>query len=124
MIRFTPQAADEIRRVAQRTDSEGMFLRIAASAGDGGALVHAMGFDERREGDLMFSWADIAYVVSQQHRPLLEGTLLDFVTLNTGSGRFVFDNPNDLGCAAALGPCGACNERCRSPRSAPAFAVA
>ena len=116
MIRLTVQAAAAVKRAAARSDAEGMFLRITARPWNGGSVIHGMGFDQRRESDLLTESRGIAIVVSPQHRPLLHGTVVDFVTLNEGTPRFVFVNPNDLGCDARLGKCSTCTESCR-PRN-------
>ncbi|OHC69403.1 MAG: hypothetical protein A2045_11260 [Rhodocyclales bacterium GWA2_65_20] len=113
MIKLTPQAAAEIRRAAARSNAEGMYLRVTAHRANGTAVVHGMGFDERRDNDSIVDSEGIRIVVNSWHRPLLQGAVLDFVTLNSGDCRFVYANPNDAGCTSFLGVCGGCEEKCR-----------
>lgn len=116
MITLTPQAAEQIDKVAQHSNSEGMHLRVTARPGDAGAVIYGMGFDSRREGDLLVRSEGVSIVVMPEHVPLLDKAVLDFATLNTGHGRFVFLNPNDYGCFNSLGSCGACHVSCRPSR--------
>lgn len=115
MIKFhlTPQAADQIRASAHHSNCEGMFLRVTGRPGDAGSVIYGMGFDERRHNDLLLESEEIYILIAPDQAPLLHGATLDFTTLNTGHGRFVFVNPNDLGCATALGGCGECLVPCR-----------
>lgn len=119
MIRLTPQAAREIRIAAARSDAEGMFLRITARQESGKSIVYGMGFDERRLGDLLVVSEDVPIVINAWHRKLLEGTLLDFVTLASGESRFVYDNPIDASCTKLLsGFTGVVRKCCRTRAAA------
>lgn len=115
MCRFhlTPQAAEQVRHAADHSNCEGMFLRVTGRPGDAGAVIYGMGFDALRQDDLRIESEGIAIVIAPEQAPLLDGATLDFTTLNTGHSRFVFVNPNDLGCATALGGCGECDVQCR-----------
>lgn len=90
-----------------------MFLRVTGRPGDAGAVVYGMGFDERRQRDLVLESEGISIIIAPEQAPLLHDATLDFTKLNTGHARFVFVNPNDLGCATALGGCGECTVPCR-----------
>jgi iron-sulfur cluster assembly protein len=111
MINVTPSAAAQIRVAATQSDSDEMGLRIAARRAPDGTLDYAMGFDEARDDDLVLTSEGIALVVSPQQRDLLDGMTLDYVELEPGDFRFIFDNPNDTGAApvAPKGVCGAGN---------------
>lgn len=113
MIRLTPQAAAAVRRTASQCDADGMYLRISAQRAEGGALVHCLGFDERRLGDCLDQSEGIVIVANRRHRPLLNGTVVDFVELNSGDARFVCVSAHDTGCASFLGACGGCAKTCR-----------
>ena len=95
MITITPQAAAQIRRSAELTDAQKMFLRIAARKDDDGSFQYAMGFDERSEHDLHLTSEGIDVLVSPSDRELLMGAVLDFVEINPGEHQFIFINPND-----------------------------
>jgi len=90
-----------------------MFLRVTGRPGDAGAVIYGMGFDECRQNDLLVESQGIRILIASEQAPLLDGATLDFARLNTGHTRFVFHNPNDIGCLAALGGCGECEVSCR-----------
>jgi iron-sulfur cluster assembly protein len=109
MIVVTPDAAQQIRIAATRSDADELGLRIAARRDADGAVHYAMGFDEARGDDLVVPAEGIALVVSHEHRDLLDGMTLDYVEYEPGDFRFIFINPNDAdgapqGCGS--GGCG------------------
>lgn len=110
---LTPQAADQVRDSAHHSNCEGMFLRVTGRPGDAGSVIYGMGFDEHRNDDLVLESEGISIVIAPDQAPYLNGAVLDFARLNTGHSRFVFVNPNDLGCSTALGGCGHCEVPCR-----------
>lgn len=110
---LTPQAAPQVLAAAHNASAENMFLRVTGRRDECGAVIHGMGFDELRPGDLQMESQGVKVVITPAHAALLDGTVLDFVQLNTGGTRFVFVNPNDDGCATNLGGCGYCDVRCR-----------
>lgn len=97
MIIVTPSAAQQIRIAATQSDADELGLRIAARRTPDGSLDYAMGFDEARGDDVVLTSEGIALVVSPQQRDLLDGMTLDYVELEAGDFRFIFDNPNDAG---------------------------
>ena len=96
MITVTPSAAEQIRVSAKQADAEGMALRIAAKRNEDGSIHYGMGFDDvGGEGDLRFTSEEIDIVVAPTSMDLLDGTVLDYVELDSGELQFVFQNPND-----------------------------
>ena len=114
MLTLTPQAADAIRDAALRSNADGMYVRITARAIDGGGVVHGIGFDGWRDGDVVLDCEGIPIVVANSQRSLLRGLVLDFVQLNSGMTRFVYHNPNDVSCSNALLVCGGCADDCHA----------
>lgn len=95
MITVSPAAAEQIRKSAEETDSEGMCLRVAARVTPDEALDYGMGFDEPREDDMRNTSEGIDIVVAPSSADLLHGTHIDYVQLETGEYNFIFQNPND-----------------------------
>lgn len=95
MITVSPAAAEQIRKSAEETDSEGMCLRVAARVTPDEALDYGMGFDEPRDDDLRNTSEGIDIVVAPSSADLLHGTHIDYVQLETGEYNFIFQNPND-----------------------------
>lgn len=95
MITVSPAAAEQIRKSAEETDSEGMYLRVAARVTPDEALDYGMGFDDPRDDDLRNTSEGIDIVVAPSSADLLHGTHIDYVQLETGEYNFIFQNPND-----------------------------
>jgi iron-sulfur cluster assembly protein len=95
MITVSPAAAEQIRKSAEETDSEGMCLRVAARVTPDEALDYGMGFDDPRDDDLRNTSEGIDIVVAPSSADLLHGTHIDYVQLETGEYNFIFQNPND-----------------------------
>jgi iron-sulfur cluster assembly protein len=96
MITITPAAAEQIRESARRSNADGLALRIAAQRNPDGSIHYGMGFDDvGGSGDTRFNSEDIDIVVAATSLELLDGTEIDYVTLDSGELQFVFKNPND-----------------------------
>jgi len=121
MFTVTPTAAHEILAAAARSDAAGLGLRVAARQVADGSIDYGMGFDEPREDDEPAVFAGLTVLVGSPSRPLLEGTVLDFVEVTAGHFDFVFIPPEvsaGAGCGSLPSPqagggcgggaCGAC----------------
>jgi iron-sulfur cluster assembly protein len=95
MITITPQAAKQIKQSAEESESQGMFLRIAAKREDNGSIEYGLGFDHERAGDTHVVTAGINVVIGKTSKELLNGAILDFVELSPEDHQFIFTNPND-----------------------------
>ena len=95
MITVSPAAAEQIRKSAKESHSEGMSLRIAARVTPDEALDYGMGFDEVKEDDIKNTSEGINIIVSPAHADLLQGMHIDYVPLEDGEYNFIFQNPND-----------------------------
>lgn len=90
MLSLTPAAAQEILAAAQRSNAAGMALRVAARQVADGSIEYGMGFDDEREDDLPVEFGALKVLVGSPSRPLLDGTVLDFVEIEPGRHDFVF----------------------------------
>ena len=95
MITVSPAAAEQIRKSASESNSQGMALRVAARVTPDEALDYGMGFDEAREDDLKNTSEGIDIVVAPASADLLHGMHIDYVQMETGEYNFIFQNPND-----------------------------
>ena len=105
-------AAGEILAAAARSDAAGMALRVAARQVADGSIEYGMGFDEQREDDEPATFDGLTVLVGSPSRPLLAGTVLDYVEVEPGRFDFVFiPSADDAGAArdsAAPQPSQAC----------------
>ena len=54
-----------------------------------------MGFDEEKEGDIVFSSEGVDIVIAPSNAELLHGAHMDYVEIEPGQFNFIFLNPND-----------------------------
>jgi len=95
MIIITQKAAAQIRKSAEQTNIQGMYLRLAARQDEDGSLLYGMGFDAKGENDTHVVIEGIDILISGSSKELLAGATLDFVEINPGEHQFIFANPND-----------------------------
>jgi iron-sulfur cluster assembly protein len=95
MITITPEAAAQIRKSAEVTNSQDMYLRIAVRRNDDGTFAYGMGFDELGADDAFIESAGIKLCVANAAKDFLMGATLDYGEVNPGEPQFIFINPND-----------------------------
>ena len=95
MITITQEAAAQIRKSAEQTNTQGMYLRLAVSQNEDGSLQYGLGFDDKGDNDTCVVAEGINILVSSSSQELLAGATLDFVEISPGEHQFIFINPND-----------------------------
>lgn len=97
VIEVTDAARIMVETAARESNAVGLPLRIAAVRTKDGGLDYKMGFDDEgvKEGDSEDPAGTVTIVVAAEDHPILEGTILDYVEIEQGDHRFIFDNPND-----------------------------
>lgn len=104
MFNVTAAAAQEILAAAARSDAQGMALRVAARQVANGSIEYGMGFDEAREDDEPAQFGALTVLVGSPSKPLLDGTVLDYVEIEPGRHDFIFAPPGVA--APPRGGCG------------------
>ena len=97
VIEATDAARIMLETAAKESDAIGLPLRIAAVRVPDGGLDYKMGFDDEgiKDGDSQDAAGSVTIIVAAEDHPILEGTKLDYVEIEQGDHRFIFDNPND-----------------------------
>lgn len=95
MIIITPEAAKQIRKSAEITNSQNMHLRIGVRREDDGTYTYGMGFDEMGNDDVLLASEGINIIVANASKDFLMGATIDFVEIGADEHRFIFVNPND-----------------------------
>ena len=97
VIEVTDAARIMVEMAAKESDAKDLPLRIAAVRTKDGGLDYKMGFDDEgiKDGDSQDAAGTVTIVVATEDQPILEGTRLDYVEIEQGDHRFIFDNPND-----------------------------
>lgn len=90
MFTLTRAAAQQIHEAASASGTEGMALRIAARQEADGSIEYGMGFDDSGEHDMRLLLEGVSVLIADQHKDLLDDTVLDFVELNPGEFNFIF----------------------------------
>jgi len=92
MFTLTSAAAKQIHQAARDSGAENLALRVAARLETDGSIDYGMGFDDAGEQDMRLQFDEVAVVIAEHHRELLEDTVLDFVELEPGQFNFIFVN--------------------------------
>lgn len=95
MFKITKSAAQQIRRNARTGDMEELALRVVAARQPDQSISYKMGFDEINEGDTLINTQGIDVLLRGADKELMNGTILDYVELETDQFGFIFMNPND-----------------------------
>ncbi len=95
MLKLTEAAVQQVQLSAQRSDSVGDPLRIAAKMKEDGSIDYLMGFDAATDEDIRVQAGEVELVIAPEYRLLLEGATMDYVEIESGEFRFIFLNPND-----------------------------
>lgn len=95
MFKVTRAAAQQIRSDAREGDVEELALRVAATRESDQSISYKMGFDEINEGDTLINSRGVDILIRDPDKRLLNGTVLDYVELETDRFSFIFLNPND-----------------------------
>jgi iron-sulfur cluster assembly protein len=95
MFTMTTTATMQIRQAAMDSGATEMVLRVAARQEADGSINYGMGFDDAQEGETPALLQDgVTVLIAPPIRPLLEGTVLDFVEMEPGEFRFIFVPPS------------------------------
>ena len=104
MFTVTRAAAQELLAAAVRSNAQGLALRVAARQVADGSIEYGMGFDDTREDDEPAQFGELTVLIGSPSKPLLQGTVLDYVEIEPGRVDFIFAPPDAQ--AAPRGACG------------------
>ncbi len=103
MITLTKQAAAKVGEFAsQMPEARDRDLRIFIQGAGCSGFAYGFTFDEKQDGDTVVEAGGIKVLIDPQSAPYLQGSTVDYVDDERGSG-FTVDNPNE---AAMGGGCG------------------
>jgi iron-sulfur cluster assembly protein len=95
MLKLTEAAIQQVKLSAERSDSMGDPLRLAAKIKPDGSIDYLMGFDTATDEDTHVQAGEVEIVIAPEYRHLLDGASMDYVEVESGEFRFIFLNPND-----------------------------
>lgn len=104
-VTLTAGAAAEVKRIiAENKIPEGYKLRVGVTGGGCSGLSYALGFDQPKENDEMFTSNGVEILLDKRHAIYLVGTTIDYQDGLQGRG-FTFNNPNaqkTCGCGSSF----------------------
>jgi len=93
-VELTERAAKQVIKIIEEDQiPQHHYLRIAVKGGGCSGLSYSLGFDERNDGDQLFTTNGIEVIVDKRHILYLSGISIDFHDGLDARG-FVFNNPN------------------------------
>ena len=95
IFEITDQAAKQIKKASEISESSDWPLRISLSVDDNGKFNYLMGFDQSKEEDLQLKINGIDILIDPNSMINLKNTKLDYVELDSNDKQFIFINPND-----------------------------
>ncbi|MCS6988526.1 MAG: iron-sulfur cluster assembly accessory protein [Chloroherpetonaceae bacterium] len=105
LVNLTEGAAAEVKRIiAENKIPEGYKLRVGVTGGGCSGLSYALGFDQQKENDELFTSNGVEILLDKRHAIYLAGTTIDYQDGLQGRG-FTFDNPNakkTCGCGSSF----------------------
>lgn len=104
-VLFTPGALAEIRRLmADPGFDSSLMLRVGVKGGGCSGFSYLLGFDQRIEGDMVYAFEGLHYLMNPSHGLYLSGMQIDWTDGLNARG-FSFENPNaskSCGCGSSF----------------------
>ena len=101
-VQFTPGALTEIRRLMQEPSFDPTHvLRVGVKGGGCSGMSYILGFDAKKEADVVYNFDGVSFVMDPAHEMYLYGMEIDWQG-GLNSRGFTFKNPN----ASATCGCG------------------
>ncbi len=95
IFEISDQAAKQIKKTSELTESADWPLRISLNVDKNGKFNYLMGFDQSKEEDLQLKINGINILIDPNSMINLKNTKLDFVEIDGNEKQFIFINPND-----------------------------
>jgi iron-sulfur cluster assembly accessory protein len=93
VVTLTAAAAQQVREILAKEDSESLALRVYVAGGGCSGLQYGMALDDPMEGDILVNYEGIRVVVDPESLRFIEGAEIDYVDSLMGAG-FTVNNPN------------------------------
>jgi iron-sulfur cluster insertion protein len=104
MINLTPVASTKVKEIMNMQSPTPVALRVAVVGGGCSGFQYSLGFDVRKDGDIITELDGVNVLVDEISLPYIAGTTLDYVEGLHNAG-FRFDNPRasrTCGCGSSF----------------------
>jgi len=93
-VSFTASAVKEVNRLMSADDfDKSNYLRVGVKGGGCSGMTYVLGFDQKQDGDEVYSIDDFSFIMSKGHEMYLLGMQIDWQG-GLNSRGFTFSNPN------------------------------
>ena len=104
-VELSASAIRQIKKI-QEDDSvpAGHYLRVGVKGGGCSGMSYTLGFDEKKETDIILNFDSVEVLVDKRHLLYLGGTVVDFKEGLDNRG-FTFENPkatSTCGCGSSF----------------------
>lgn len=104
-VLFTASAIAEIRQLMAAPGFDtSLMLRVGVKGGGCSGFSYLLGFDQRIEGDMVYEFEGLQYLMNPSHGLYLSGMQIDWEDGLNARG-FSFENPNaskSCGCGSSF----------------------
>jgi iron-sulfur cluster assembly protein len=104
-VKFTEGAVNEINRLRNEPGFDTtQFLRVGIKGGGCSGLSYILGFDEKKDSDVVYENEDLQFIMDRAHEMYLFGMVIDWQD-GLNSRGFTFKNPNastTCGCGSSF----------------------
>jgi iron-sulfur cluster assembly protein len=104
-VKFTEGAVNEIKRLRNEPGFDTtQFLRVGIKGGGCSGLSYILGFDEKKDSDVVYENEDLQFIMDRAHEMYLFGMVIDWQD-GLNSRGFTFKNPNastTCGCGSSF----------------------
>lgn len=107
-VNLSRRAAEEIKNIMNTKNiPEGYNLRVGVRGGGCSGMSYILGFDTKRDHDMMFEVEDITVYMDKRYGFYLMGITIDYLDGHNGRG-FTFDNPHAVQSRECGSSCSGC----------------
>lgn len=104
-VLFTHGAITEIVRLMSEPGFDASLqLRVGVKGGGCSGFSYLLGFDQKMEGDALYEFGELTFIMNPSHGLYLTGMQIDWEN-NLNARGFVFENPNaskTCGCGSSF----------------------
>jgi iron-sulfur cluster assembly protein len=93
-VKFTEGAISEVKRLVNEPGFDTtQFLRVGVKGGGCSGMSYVLGFDAKKENDIVYDYEGLIFVMERAHEMYLLGMEIDWQG-GLNSRGFTFKNPN------------------------------
>jgi iron-sulfur cluster assembly protein len=104
-VKFTEGAVTEIKRLTNEPGFDTtQYLRVGVKGGGCSGMSYVLGFDEKKNSDIVYEYEGVQFIMDRAHEMYLLGMEIDWQD-GLNSRGFIFKNPNastTCGCGSSF----------------------